>query len=561
MNATPIPYKPYIPSKWEKRIDSAVGLIAPGMAVKRAQAREQINRFRYLSAQGNDARPNANPFTGSGETARGNAERRQMMWNAIDAIENSGIAWGVVNKFRDYVAGTVRYQARTGDKVINNELEEYVAERSKKGLDYGNRHTLRQQAKLVVTGMIVKGDCGINVVRDDNTIFTQGIEADRIGNPYQYAAYDNYVGGIHINQRGGMAGADIFRRDRMSGNYQFERTLPAYNQFGLQTFMLCVNPITFDDVRGRTVFARTIDNIHYLNEIRRYELQALMWAASQSGVYYTKSGGLPDLPFEDHTTERDAYGNALTKFSALPNTITALGMGEDVKMFQHERPSPNVMAMYKDTIREIAVGVGLSFGMVWDMTDLQGPGVRAASNQDKRAIQGWQLVLGEGFLEPTVDWILRDGIAKRDIPYHPKYNKGTFIFPAHPTIDVGRESAADLNELAAAVNTGANICAEGGFSIEEVRDQAGHETEDLIEQAMEIAGRKGIKDWREVLAILRPGNNIIMSPQFEGARLKQISAMTDATTGKLEAEAKQRSAQGDLFDAQADATSDGKPIA
>lgn len=482
----------------------------------------------------------------------GNAERRQMMWNAIELVENSGIAWGVRNTFCDYVAGTVRYQARTGDKGVNQLYQDFMKERSKKALDYSGRFTLRTQAKLQVSGMLIKGDCGCNIVREGNAIYTQGIEADRIGNPYDYSAREDYIGGIHINKRGGMAGADIFRRLRMSGTYAYESTLPAYNDFGLQTFLLAANPQTFDDIRGRTVFARTLDNVHYLNEMRRFELQALMWAASQSGVFHTKSGGLPEMEFQN-TGEQDQFGNKIEKFGVQPNTIRALGIGEDVSMFQHDRPSPNVIAMYRDTIIEIAQGVGLSFGMVWDMTGIQGPGVRAASNKDKRSIGQWQLVLTECFLDPVADWLLRDGIRTGEIPYHPKFNQGAWIFPPHPTIDVGRESAAKLSEYNAAVTTGQIICEEDGHTIEESQAQCGHETENLMEISMDIAKRRKV-DWREVYAMLKPGNRIIMSPEFEAARVANMGNLSDAEREKLQAEARQRSAQGDLYDAQATAT-------
>jgi capsid protein len=323
--------------------------------------------------------------------------------------------------------------------------------------------------------------------------------------------------------------------------YKFTETIPIRDEQGLARFLLCVNPITFDDVRGRTVFKNTLRNIRYLENIRDFELQALEWASSQSGVYYTKTGQLPDSPFEpDGTGDDEAEGYGLPQVSepvvtmrVRPNTIQALGIGEDVKMFQHDRPSPNVVAMYRETVKDIALGVGVSFAFAYDMSGMLGGAVRSASNQDKRALQTWKEGLREDFLDVVSTLLLMDGIQDGDIAPHPLAFNGVWQFPAHPTIDVGRESSADINERQALLKSGAMIAGEYGEDIDDIRRDCTAETEADLAAAMEISERVFERTgervpWRECLSFLKPGGAIQMSPQFEAARAEQLDAAASA---------------------------------
>lgn len=510
-------------SKWVQRLDSTIAALAPAYATKRMVSREKMNRFRYLSAQQTEDRRNSSQFTASGETQLGDRERKIMNWNAVELIENSGLASSIRNKFINYICGTLRYQSRTGDRVVNDEYEHYLQARFGKCFDITGNNTMRQMAGLVVGGLVVKGDCVLHPIRMEDTLYWQGIEADRIGNPLEYMVRDDFIGGCHLDFTGRKIAMDIYRRQRLSGQYFYERTEPTFNDAGLPNMLFTYNRNTFDDVRGRTVFKSVIDNIHYLRQIRDYELAALSWAASQSGIYHTKSGELPsDLPFDKLPDEFDFDGNAISRFRVTPNTVQAIGVGEDVTMFQHDRPSPNVIALWRDTVREIAKGVDLSFGLVWDMSGISGPAVRADASHDKRALTSWKMNLTEDILRPVAIMELGNGIANGEIPYHPRWMNGEYQFPAHPTIDAGRESAADISEYAANLTSGADICAEESRDVEEVIEQCGAEAQARIQEAKRIAKEEGIDDWREVLSYSAPGKNIIMAPEFEAARAAQL---------------------------------------
>lgn len=504
-------YKAYEPTKWEDRLDRAIAILSPNRALQRSVSREKMNYFRYLAAQSNPGRRNAS-YQSAGEIARTSREKLQLMWNAIEAVDNSGLCSGILSKLGTYTTGTLRYQARTGDKSVNDEYEAYMREKCGRAIDLTGRFTLRQMMMLDIKGIALKGDIGTNIVRQGSELYLQGIEADRIGNPYEWKISNRYVRGLIINDAGAIVAAKIFKRNRASGQYVFDDIFDFYDENGLPKFLFSVNPISYDDYRGVTLFKTAIDNAAYLDRMRAYELQAMLWASSQSGVYYTKSGGLPEgMPFDRRDPIVDASGNQLDSFEVRPNTVVAMSAeGEKVEMFKTERPSPNVIAMFHDTIRDIAVGTDLSYGFIYDLSGLSGPAVRQASAQDARTIQVWQEMLRETKLDIVRTLILGNGIANGEIKYHPKWTEGVWFFPAKTTIDVGRESAANINEIDAMINTGAQIAAENSQDIDEIITQRGVETETAFSIAIETAKRlskmTGTEiDWREVYAAMRRG--------------------------------------------------------
>jgi len=499
-------YEPYEPTKWEKRIDALFGLVSTKAALNRMVNREKMNWFRYLAAQPTSARRNA-PYTTAGEWLKVQREKLQIMWNAIMMVDNSGLCTGILTKFPTYVCGTLSWQARTGDKSVNDQYEAFIKQKCGKpgNIDISRRYTLRQMCMLDIKSIALKGDVGTNIVRQDDEIYLQGIEADRIGDPYKWVTNEKYVRGLDLDDVGGITGYHIFHQDRLTGYYKFDDVYPALTKKGLPNFLFFTNPIDYDNYRGVSLFKHAIDNSTYIDRMRQYELQALLWAASQSGVYYTRSGSLPEqLPF-DKQPYTDSQGNQVNVFETRPNTISALSAdGEKVEMFQHDRPSPNVIGMYENTVRDIAIGAGLTYGFCYNMTGLTGPAVRQCSAQDARAIQVWQEMLREQKLDPVIMLLLGDAIAKGELPYHKNWMRWEWFFPAKPTIDVGRESQANIEELNACINTGANIAAEGGIGdIGEVITQRSNEIKMLIEAAQDVADELGL-EWEQVYQMLVP---------------------------------------------------------
>lgn len=551
---------PYRAGRIEGALDRMIGVVAPGLASRRLQSRLDLHRaqhqLRYQSAYPTDLRSNANPNTASAETQVGNRERLALEWNAIEVMENSPIFSGMINKIVTYLVGTLQYQPRSGSKEWNKLAGEYLKDRLGKICDLAGRKTFRVQTGLAVKGGLVKGDCGLNIVRSRNVTQLQGIEGDRIGHPYQYRATAEFIGGVHLDEYGAHLAYDIYTKSRKSGMYHYqvtepanssrdwelEKTIPAFDGAGLPQFLLYVaNPRTFDDIRGRSIFGPMLNKADIVDKITKWELEALAWASSQSGVYHTDNGEIPrGMQLSPMMSGQPVGTIQSTKAVLQPNTIQALGPAERIEMFEHERPSPNTMTLLFATIREIGIGAGFSYPFVYDCAGLSGPAYRGASSQDERTLRGMKENARDEFMDPIVWLVLAQGIANGEIPYHPNWRNGLWIFPAHPTIDGGRDSASNIAEYARGLTTGSIIASESGHDFAAIQEECALEAEQKIELAMQVAERLTKKtgkeiDWETVLGVLSNGD--------ASETLEELGA------------AEQKSRQGALYTAQAVQTS------
>jgi hypothetical protein len=176
------------------------------------------------------------------------------------------------------------------------------------------------------------------------------------------------------------------------------------------------------------------------------------------------------------------------------NELTEVGM---IRYFQNSdrvevmpsRPSQAFTGFVQHLMHEIALGVGVPEGVLFGTQDYKGPSVRAEFAAADRVFTRQQGVLTDKVLDPIKDAVILDGIARGEIPPPTllagetmvqalrRATKGEWRFPAKLSIDVGRESAANMNENRQGAKSLQEIAAEEGtdaFSrLEQIAIEAG----------------------------------------------------------------------------------------
>jgi hypothetical protein len=155
------------------------------------------------------------------------------------------------------------------------------------------------------------------------------------------------------------------------------------------------------------------------------------------------------------------------------------------------------------------------------------------SEQAKRAFQHGPL--GQKWLERTAltqikNKVLASGIIRGKIPWTKNFTRGFFMYPAHPTVDVGRESKANLEENRQGLRSMATITAEEAMYWKDVDNQLGDEAENKIRLAIEKAANLNASfpdsgggttfTWRDVMPYIQsynanPPNPTIVEKQDE----------------------------------------------
>jgi lambda family phage portal protein len=462
-------------------IDKAISVISPKLALERVKARALLFSYDEGVRSNNRYRNTASAYQNTTSTSTLKLrDRTQIMWEARDLVDNSSLIKSILFRIALYVCAKVRYQARTGDEVVDQQIEA-VWENFTQNCDITGRNTFRKLCQLAIVGMLRDGDFGFIVVNDANGIKLASIESDRIGSPYESLAGEGYIQGIFIDAIGRPVRYRIFDRSR-------EGAYLTYRDYEATSFIHILDPLRADGYRGVSGLDASIASgtARDLYELLQNEKVATKWQTAQAGIV-KRSGGEAGW---DTTTTTD--GKRLEKIEA--GTINYLEANEDIIPFGVTRPSVTFTGFIQTLVREVCMSLGVPYGFFYDMSALGGATARLESAQAQRAFEHYQNVLEDKFLNRIKNIVIARGITDGLIPNVPKWNNGIWQYGAHPTVDVGRESQANIAEMQVGLKTAADIYGEQGKDWQEEQEQLAKEKANMKALAVKYGLDEGVLD-------------------------------------------------------------------
>lgn len=448
-------------------IDQTVALFSPAAAIKRLKAREMLTEFRYEGAMSSRDRQLVGfTQTQNTESAANARDRIQLMSEARELMQNFPLVKGLLISLATYAFGTVRYQARTGDNKLDSEYEA-AWETWCEQCDFSGRHNFQNLVRLAFLGMLRDGDCGFVQRITPANYKLQLIEADRIGRPQEQnigniVNPDQYFSGVIVNAKTGEPiKYRVFRRTR-EGMYVDPVDVSS------DKFLHLFDPMRIDQYRGITVLDAAIPTCRDIYDIMRYEKFAVKWSSSNTAVIERK-GGEPD----EWNTKKD-NGQLLEEIQY--GRINYVGEGESVSPFQSQRPNASFEAFIQQMERQVCLSLQIPYGFFVN-SEASGGGVagRLESQKAYRVCARYQMLVTDLILNPVKNSFLSWAITNNIIKASPNYRAGRWQFPAWPTADIGRESAANIEEHKLGLKTAADIYAEQGKDWEEEFEQIARE--------------------------------------------------------------------------------------
>jgi len=461
-------------------IDRALENIAPTWALKRLEARVAKSLFEYNAARTNRMY-SPKQYTQPSESLQNQRDRVVLMYEARDLVDNAPEIREVSRKFGLYLTPH-EYSPTTGDRDYNRVIDDYFHAWCK-NCDVTNRHSFKKLVQLAAEERPIDGDCGFVIRRSGEGLKLQLVPATRIGNPNETAvASNNYYQGIVTNDFGQPVAYRIFRLTR-DGVYFGAEDIPA-NQF-------ChyFDPNRSDMYRGVSDLASGIQTARMLHEILQAEKAGVRFSSQQAALIFNDRGTAnPRNLFQPNPTM------GLPSGQTQKNELTEVGM---IRYFQNSdrvevmpsRPSQAFTGFVQHLMHEISLSVGIPEGVLFGTSDFKGPSVRAEFAAADRVFTRQQGVLVDKVLDPIKDAVILDAIARGEIAPPPllagetmvqalrRATKGEWRFPAKLSIDVGRESAANMNENRQGAKSLQEIAAEEGtdaFSrLEQIAIEAG----------------------------------------------------------------------------------------
>jgi lambda family phage portal protein len=410
------------------------------------------------------------------------------MWDSRDVVRNFAILRGMVARIVQYVCDGTSYISQTGDEQIDGEYQDYFNNWAKTA-DITGRHNFSDLVTMAFWALLVDGDHGWNMltlpVNGQPTLRIQAIEADRIGNVYNPAETNegNKIGGILVGEMGEPLAYEIYKRGRLNVQYTKEMDLPA------QQFIHLFDPTRVDQYRGITALATAIAPARDLYEIYEFEIQAAKWQVGHAGVIRVadpyKQGSVSQW---DSNTD-PVMGTGTGTVQMEPGKILRLTQGEDVTFSPGtNRPNGAFMNLVQTMVREMAMGLNMPYGFLYDMSTFGGHASRIEIAQAQRGIRRFQRLLKDQALDPVRNAVLGLGISEGIIPPHPQWQKGRWGFGASLSGDYGNDTSANLQKLQAGLITASDLISEGGQTFEEVTRRQATE----VQYMQRVASETGV---------------------------------------------------------------------
>lgn len=464
-------------------IDRAVTFFSPEAGVRRMQSRTILHAFGYDDNITDRGRKPPLSHTSS-ETWAKNRDRLKMMADARDLATYDWIG-GVIAKVVLYVAGRLHCKTNTGDEQVDAAYDDYFHgwcgdEKSEETeltrCDISGRHRFLKMVQLALMGFLVDGDHGfveIDPLMSPAAVLgpdgqplpgtgefcLQHIEADRIGSPNDASQAEGYIGGVVLDPATGRIQAyRVFRRTR-SLQYLDPQDVPS------ASFIHVFDPDKSDEYRGRTKLLRLLNDARDIREWIDAEKKAGKTQSQYAGLIGTKD------PFNNTgaTAWSGKTGEGTPTQDAVWGKLLRMAEGESFSMMAPpSRPSGGFMAFIEMVIRKMSVSIGLSYGLLWDITSLGGANTRVAVQSDLRQIQYWQNILSSIILHRVRRKVVAEGIAKQMLPPHPNWKNCDWHWGPHLTADLAYEVEADLSAIDHGIISAEEVMSKHGRTARDV---------------------------------------------------------------------------------------------
>ena len=469
-------------------LDRAIQAVAPERGFRRAMAREALHHFGYDGAQPGTLRGSSGSVykNASPESWKMQRDRTDIMWDARDMERNFCLVGGILDRTSQYTCSRVSYQSRTGVKETDDRYEDYFASWMERA-DLTNRFNFRQLVELGFRAMLRDGDFGWCWREHGEEYRMQGIEADRIGNPLNQRQDENGIGGITINELGQPTNYKVFRRTRTCQYVDGVDVSPAH-------FTHLFRPTRPDQYRGVSWLASALPIARDLYELIGFERQAAKFASMFSGFLKPRDKASSGAMAWDTVDAAKGIGTMNAEAGKL---LKMDGMDDIVFAPGTQRPSGAFMALVDAMIREMAIGLNLPYGFVYNMAVFGGVTARLEVMQAHRVIQRYQVLLQDVVLNDARNRVLGRAIARGKLPAHPGWRKGAWQFGPHITGDLGNQVQADIALMRSGIKTHSHLTQEYlGEDFEEVN----------VQQSREICAMRtvGAKD-KVPVELLDPG--------------------------------------------------------
>jgi len=477
------PAPPNFGTRFQQGLDAFIGTVAPRTQLARMEARARINAqlHQYAGADTGRNRNPPNPLR-SPDSPLAQSDALAMQRRAQDQSRDNAFIGHLAKQYRIYGLGDIQYIPNTGSKKINQVYRDFWCEWMKNADVQGRFHFI-DMMQLALSGTIYNGRHGlIHHHNEDGTFQIQSVMGYNIGNPRAIYTNQQNVSGMVLDAAGRVVAYDLYRLG-INGTVHFVQRVPS-------VIFSILNPVdSTDEYAAKTPLHAVLNDAHDMRLVENAWMKKIQWAAYKTAIFNTPNGAAPDPNENDLDGPAGSLANGRIQHQ-LPGEELHGEEGFNVEMLRNENPTNNESEFLLTKLAQIAMSLNLPLPFVWVMMGLPGTYTRLISEQAKRTFQHGPL--GQKWLERSAfneikKMALLSGIVRGEIPHEDAWNKGEFMYPAHPTVDAGNDSAARLSENRQGITSMAEIASAKGRHWEDIDEELAAEALNKMLKASETS--------------------------------------------------------------------------
>lgn len=303
-------------------------------------------RFAYDAISSDGKRQSAPTVSYSEDYELRGRRRDRLSATTRDVVRNFSIATWIVRRHLDYCT-SFRFQARTGNDLVDERIEAIVEERSQREwCDARKRHSLRRLIRLAEGRRIIDGDVGVQRILGPDWIrgSVQLIEEDRIRNPLRPDNPDAWISGVRVNRYGQSMAYGVWSRSATGASLEWEAEVPAQKMY-LHAYHDHTHRI--DQVRGISPMVAAVNTLRDVYEGFNFALMrtklAQMFGLKITRIQDSTTGGYGSAA----TTDSDSDGTADSDYTVdLNKGPFQLDMdpGDDAEFLESKTPAQETVA-------------------------------------------------------------------------------------------------------------------------------------------------------------------------------------------------------------------------
>jgi capsid protein len=265
--------------------------------------------------------------------------------------------------------------------------------------------------------------------RDEARI--QLIEAHRVGDPADRDVPERVWDGVEFGDYGEVVAYWVYRSNGSS------------RQVLANAMMHIVDFTSSSASRGTPILQHATNSLQDMDEILEAEKRAVKDQSEVTRVL-NKAGGFIDDNMAAELGGGDRCFSGVVEQAG--GKLIVLEPNEKLEHQESKRPSQTFNGFIAELQRDVTFG-SLPWDFVVDPSKLAGAGVRLVGNKADRFISHVQQMVINQFCIPTYQYIISDGINKGLIRDDRSWYKCSVITPPSLTVDAGRESANDREDI------------------------------------------------------------------------------------------------------------------